>query len=79
MAKSGASQKQSKPTGSTSTIKNIGPTIASSHYREIFQDHDHYEEAIKLMIHNLPKHPLNGPFDVVCDVINQSTLSSVFS
>lgn len=69
MVKLGVSKKQAKPTTYSSTIKNTGPSIASSNYKAILNDHNHYNEAIKLMIRYLPKHPHFGPFDVIIDVI----------
>lgn len=45
-----ASNKQAKPIGSTSTIKNTKLSIATRNYREIFQDHDYYDATINMII-----------------------------
>lgn len=74
MVKFVALKKQSKPTSSTSNINNNCPTIPSSNYRSIFQGHNNYDEEIKLMIHYLINHLLNGPFDAVCDVVREYVL-----
>lgn len=69
MAKYGVLKKQSNTDGSTSIIINTGPSIASSNYRLIFDNHDHYDHAIKLMTRYLLKDHLFRPFNVVFDVI----------
>lgn len=69
-----ATDSNASSVGSISTIKNTGLTIASNNYRAIFQDNDLYDEAVKLMICYLPKHPLNGPFNAVYDVDPLSVL-----
>lgn len=80
MVKSCAPNKQSKtscstkPTSSRSTIKNITPSIATSNYNGIFNDHKSYNESIKLMIKILPTHPLFGTFDSFTEAVPQAIL-----
>lgn len=80
MVKSSISKKQSKasgfakPTGSETTIKAQSPSIASSNFRAMFEDHPNYNEAIQLMIKFIPSHPLFGAFDSFNDVVPLFTL-----
>ena len=77
MVKSGISKKQSKasgsarPTGSETIIKDHTPSIASSNFRAIFEDHLSYNEALRLMIKFLPMHPLYGAFNLLTKVVPQ--------
>lgn len=52
-----------RPTSSESTIKDNTPSIASSNFRAIFKEHLSYNDAIRLMIKFLPKHPMFGAFN----------------
>lgn len=69
MVKFGILKKQSKalgsahPTGSDSIIKDLTSSIAPNSYRGIFEDHQSYNEAIKLMMKFLPAYLLFGAFD----------------
>ncbi|CAH1412948.1 unnamed protein product [Lactuca virosa] len=80
MVKSGISKKISKasasenPTGSDSATRNQMPSIASSNFRAVFEDHSSYNAPIKLMIKFLNNHPLFGPFDAFTDVVPLSAL-----
>ena len=80
MLKSGFSKKQSKacrsacPTGSETTSKDHTPSIASSNFRAIFEDHPSYSEALRLMIKFLLKHPLYGAFNSFTEVVPLPTL-----
>lgn len=74
MVKPSASKKQSKPIGSSSTVKNTEPSIDASNYRSIFQDLDHYDPSIKLIIKFMPKHPLFNAFNSVADIVPLSVL-----
>ncbi|XP_052621215.1 uncharacterized protein LOC111897072 [Lactuca sativa] len=80
MVKSGISKKHSKasgsanPTGSDSASRHPMPTIASSNFRVVFEEHSFYNALTKLMIKFLSNHPLFGPFDSFTDVVPLSTL-----
>ena len=80
MVKSDISKKQSKafgsagPIGFESTTKNQSPTITSSNFRAVFEDHPSYNEAILLMIKYLSSHPLFGAFNSFTNVVPLSTL-----
>ena len=74
MVKSGISKKQSKesgsarPTGSESIINDQTPSIASSNFKAIFEDHLSYNEAVKLLKF-LSSHPLFGAFDSFTEAV----------
>ena len=72
MAKSGASKKQSKASGSMNPTGSDSPTLASSNFRAVFDPS--YNAPTKLMIKFLKNHILFGPFDAFTDVIPVSTL-----
>ena len=74
MVKSGVSKKQSKASGSVNPTGSDSPSIASSNFRAVFEDHPSYNAPIKLMIKFLKNHPLFGPFDAFTDVVPVSTL-----
>ncbi|KAL7615706.1 hypothetical protein Lser_V15G03411 [Lactuca serriola] len=74
MVKSNVSKKPTKPSGSRSSNPTYSPTIASSNFRAIFDDHSLYNAPLKLMIKFLQNHPLYGPFDAFTDVVPLSTL-----
>lgn len=80
MVKSDISRKQSKasassqPVGSDSATRNQSPSIASSNFRAIFNDHYVYNDSICLMIKFISNHPLSGSFDAFTDVVPLSTL-----
>lgn len=68
MVKFVLSKKQSKATGSTkptrskSIIKDLTPSIATCNDKGIFEDHNSYNNEIKIMLKFLPSHPLFGAF-----------------
>lgn len=74
------SKKQSKasgsarPTRSGSTIKDLTPSTAASNHRGIFDDHDSYNEAIKIIIKFLSTYPLFGAFYSFNEVVRQDVL-----
>ena len=74
MVKSGVSKKQSKASGSVNLTGSDPPTIASSNFIAIFEEHPSYNAPTKLIIKYLKNHLLFGPFDAFTDVIPLSTL-----
>ncbi|KAL7594601.1 hypothetical protein Lser_V15G29705 [Lactuca serriola] len=80
MVKSEISKKQSKtsasvqPTGSDSATRNQSPSISSSNFRAVFDDHPFHNELIRIMIKFISNHPLFGAFDSFIDVVPLSTL-----
>lgn len=74
MAKSDASKKTNKPTSSSSTIRNTEPSIVTRNYRAVFQDHDHYDVAIKHIIRYMLSHPLFNAFVSVVEIVPHSVI-----
>ena len=63
-----------RPTSSDLTNRNQPPSIASSNFRVVFEDHPSYNEEIPLMINFLISHPLFGAFNSFNDVVPIPTL-----
>ena len=74
MVKSRVSKKQSKAYGSVNPTGSDSPSITSSNFRAVFEDHPSYNAPIKLMIKFLKNHPLFGPFDAFTEIVPISTL-----
>lgn len=53
-------------------MKTPGPTISLSNYRGMFQDHDLYDEPIKIMNKFMDKHLLLNAFNSVADIVSLS-------